>query len=261
MGLTQQLTLQQSTRPAPAPATVVTGKVTVVMPTYNEAENLPGIVAELLALEIDDLEIIIVDDNSPDGTGEVADQLAARYPEQIHVIHRPGKQGLGSAYREGFHLALKNGAGYIVQMDADFSHSPAYLPEMLEKVQTECDVVVGSRYVPGGAVDPRWRLWRRFLSRFGNAYARTIIGLRIRDATSGFRVFRRAVLESIDLSRIMSEGYSFQIEIAYVCQQAGFRMCEVPIFFEDRVVGRSKMDLSIVLEAIWRVWQMRLRHK
>ncbi len=231
----------------------------MVMPTYNEADNLPGMVAELLALDIGDLDIIVVDDNSPDGTGKVADRLVACYPGQIHVIHRPGKQGLGSAYREGFRLALENGASFIVEMDADFSHSPAYIPIMLEKAQ-ECDVVVGSRYVPGGAVDDRWRLWRRFLSWFGNAYARTIIGLQVRDTTAGFKVFRRQVLEAIDLSQIKSEGYAFQIEMAYACQRAGFRVCEIPIFFEDRVIGSSKMDLGIVLEAIWRVWQIRFRH-
>jgi dolichol-phosphate mannosyltransferase len=255
MSIVQQRFSEKST----LPVTTVTEKVTVVMPTYNEADNLPGMVAELLALDIDDLEIIIVDDNSPDGTGDVADRLAARYLERIHVIHRPGKQGLGSAYREGFHLALQNGAGYVIEIDADCSHSPAYIPQMLEKAR-ECDVVVGSRYVPGGAVDHRWGLWRRFLSWFGNAYARAVIGLQVRDTTAGFKVFRRAALESIDLSRIKSDGYAFQIEMAYACQEAGFRVREVPIFFEDRVIGSSKMDLGIVLEAIWRVWQIRFRH-
>lgn len=252
--------MQDSALPASSSSTTAKEKITVVMPTYNEADNLPGMVAELLALDFDDLEIVIVDDNSPDGTGEVADRLAACYPEHICVIHRPGKQGLGSAYREGFQLALNNGAGYIIEMDADFSHSPTYIPEMLEKTQ-EYDVVVGSRYVPGGSVDDRWRLWRRFLSWFGNAYARTVIGLQVHDTTAGFKVFRREVLENIDLSRIRSEGYAFQIEMAYACQQAGYRVCETPIFFEDRVIGSSKMDLGIVLEAIWRVWQIRFRHQ
>lgn len=245
-----------STKPT---APDIRGKVTVVMPTYNEADNLPAMVAELLALDINDLEIIVVDDNSPDGTGQVADRLASCYPEQVHVIHRPGKQGLGSAYREGIRQALDRGAQYIVHMDADFSHSPAYIPEMLEKSQV-CDVVVGSRYVDGGAVDDRWRLWRRFLSWFGNAYARLVTGLNVRDTTAGFKIFRREVLESLDLNRIRSEGYAFQIEVAYACQRAGFRVCEIPIFFEDRVIGSSKMDSSIVLEAMWRVWQIRFRH-
>lgn len=226
------------------------------MPTYNEADNLPGIVAELLALDIDDLEIIIVDDNSPDGTGGVADQLARHYPEHIRVIHRSGKQGLGSAYRDGFRLALQNGASYIIEMDADFSHSPAYIPYMLNQAQ-EYDVVVGSRYVAGGSIDRRWGLRRRFLSWFGNVYARTITGLQVYDTTAGFKVFRRPVLENLDLNRIKSDGYAFQIEMANACQQAGYRICEVPIFFEERTVGSSKMDLTIVLEAIWRVWQLR----
>lgn len=258
MTFPQQSNVEQASSTTTPPATDVQGKVTVVMPTYNEADNLPGMVAELLALDIDELEIVVVDDNSPDGTGEVAERLAACYTGQIHVIHRPGKQGLGSAYREGLRVALENGAKYVVVMDADFSHSPAYIPEMLEKAQ-EYDVVVGSRYVAGGAVDDRWRLWRRFLSWFGNTYSRLITGLEVKDTTAGFKTFRREVLEDIDLSRIRSEGYAFQIEMAYVCQQAGYRVAEIPIFFEERVIGNSKMDLSIVLEAIWRVWQIRFR--
>ncbi|MFQ5854802.1 MAG: polyprenol monophosphomannose synthase [Anaerolineae bacterium] len=251
--------MQESTSPATHPGTSVRGKVTVVMPTYNEADNLPGMVAELLALDVDNLEIIIVDDNSPDGTGDVADRLAACYPQQIYVIHRPGKEGLGSAYRQGFIQALQNGASYIVEMDADFSHSPTYIPKMLEQAQ-EYDVVVGSRYVPGGSVDDGWGLWRRFLSWIGNLYARGVTGLQVRDTTAGFKVFRRGALENVDLNRIGSEGYAFQIEMAYVCQRAGCRVCEIPIFFEDRVIGSSKMDLGIVLEAVWRVWQIRFRH-
>lgn len=232
----------------------------MVMPTYNEADNLPGMVGELLALGLDGLEIIVVDDNSPDGTGDVADRLASCYPEQISALHRPGKQGLGGAYRLGFRRALQNGARYIVEMDADFSHSPAYIPEMLEQIQG-CDIVVGSRYVVGGAVDDRWGLWRRFLSWFGNTYARAVIGLQVRDTTAGFKVFRREALENIDLNRVKSDGYAFQIEMAYACQQAGYCVREIPIFFEDRVIGSSKMDLGIVLEAIWRVWQIRFRHR
>lgn len=234
-------------------------KIVVVMPTYNEAQNLPGIVAELLSLGLDPLEILIVDDNSPDGTGEIADQLAEQYPGRVHVIHRPRKMGLGTAYKEGFQYALRNGASLIVEMDADFSHSPSYLPQMIEKAK-EYDVVVGSRYVPGGGVDERWGLWRKFLSRFGNLYARLVTGLKVRDATAGYKVFRRQVLENIDLNRIRSDGYAFQIEMAYACQQAGYRVCEIPIYFEDRAIGSSKMNLGIVLEAVWRVWQLRLRH-
>jgi len=233
-------------------------KIIVVMPTYNEAQNLPGIVSELLSLGLDDLEIVIVDDNSPDGTGEIADALAQQHPGCVHVIHRPRKMGLGTAYKEGFRYALRNGASLVVEMDADFSHSPSYLPQMIEKTK-EYDVVVGSRYVPGGGVDERWGLWRKFLSRFGNLYARLVTGLKVRDATAGYKVFRRQVLENIDLDRIQSDGYAFQIEVAYACQQAGYRVCEIPIYFEDRAIGSSKMNLSIVLEAVWRVWQLRFR--
>lgn len=260
MALPRQPSLDETGSPVTSRDTDVLGKVTVVMPTYNEADNLPSMVAELLALDINDLEIVIVDDNSPDGTGRVADRLAGCYPEQVHVIHRPEKRGLGSAYRQGFRQALRNGASYVVEMDADFSHSPDYIPEMLKKA-SEYDVVVGSRYVPGGSVDDRWRLWRRFLSWFGNAYARAVTGLEVKDTTAGFKIFHREVLENVDLSRVQSDGYAFQIEMAYACQQAGYRVCEIPIFFEDRVIGSSKMDSRIVLEAIWRVWQIRFRHR
>lgn len=260
MNLTQEPTFVEPSAPATRAGTAKQAKVIVVMPTYNEADNLPAIVAELLALGIEHLKVIIVDDNSPDGTGRVADRLARSYPQRIRIVHRRRKQGLGSAYREGFELALHSDANYIVEMDADFSHSPTYIPKMLAKAQ-ECDVVVGSRYVTGGSVDDRWGLWRRFLSWFGNMYTRAVTGLQVRDTTAGFKVFRREVLENIDLRRIQSEGYAFQIEMAYACQQAGYRICEIPIFFEDRVIGSSKMDLRIVLEAIWRVWQIRFRHQ
>ena len=234
-------------------------KTVVVLPTYNEAENLPGMVAELLALDLEDLRIVVVDDNSPDGTGEAADRLAGCYPDRIHVIHREGKLGLGSAYAAGFAMALELGADYIVQMDADFSHSPFYIPQLLEAL-SDHDVVIGSRYVEHGAVDERWNIWRRLLSWGGNIYAQLITGLHIHDVTGGFKAFRRRALESIDWSRIRCDGYSFQIEVNYICQRKGFRMTEVPILFEDRVIGRSKMSGRIVMEALWRVWQMRWRH-
>jgi dolichol-phosphate mannosyltransferase len=234
-------------------------KTVVVLPTYNEAENLPNMVAELLALDLEDLRIVVVDDNSPDGTGEAADRLAGCYPDQIRVIHREGKLGLGSAYAAGFAMALELGADYIVQMDADFSHSPFYIPQLLEAL-SDHDVVIGSRYVEHGAVDERWSIWRRLLSWGGNIYAQLITGLHIHDVTGGFKAFRRRVLESIDWSRIRCDGYSFQIEVNYICQRKGFRMTEVPILFEDRVIGRSKMSGRIVVEALWRVWQMRWRH-
>jgi dolichol-phosphate mannosyltransferase len=235
-------------------------RVLVVMPTYNEAENLVQIVAELMTVELDGLEILIIDDDSPDGTGQIADDLAEQYADRVHVIHRQGKMGLGTAYVTGFHYALDSDVDYVVQMDADFSHSPSYIPAFLDKMQ-ECDVVIGSRYVTDGRVDERWSPWRRFLSWGGNAYARAITGLRVQDATAGFRCFRREALAALDLDRIRSEGYAFQIEVAYACQTKGLRLGEVPIYFEDRSMGRSKMSWKIILEAMWRVWQMRWRYR
>jgi dolichol-phosphate mannosyltransferase len=235
-------------------------RTTVVMPTYNEADNVVQIVAELMTLGVDGLEILIIDDNSPDGTGQIADDLAAHYADRVHVIHRQGKKGLGTAYVTGFRQALDSGAAYVIQMDADFSHSPSYVPALLEKIR-ECDVVIGSRYVPDGRVDEQWSPWRRFLSWGGNAYARLITGLRIHDATGGFRCFRREALLALDLDRIRSEGYAFQIEVAYACQTKGLILSEIPIYFEDRSMGLSKMSWRIVLEAMWRVWQMRWRYR
>jgi dolichol-phosphate mannosyltransferase len=235
-------------------------KTVVVMPTYNEAENLVQIVAELMTLELDGLEILIIDDSSPDGTGQLAEELVAQHSDRIHVIHRQSKMGLGTAYITGFHFALEAGADYVVQMDADFSHSPSYLPRFLEKMK-ECDVIIGSRYVPDGGVDRQWSPWRRFLSWGGNVYARLITGLRIHDVTGGFRCFRRQALLDLDLERIRSEGYAFQIEVACACQNQGLRLCEIPIYFEDRSMGLSKMSSWIILEAMWRVWQMRWRYR
>lgn len=236
-------------------------KVTVVVPTYNEADNLPELVRALFDLPLPELRLIVVDDNSPDGTGELAEQLAAQHPGRISVIHRPGKLGLGSAYKEGFRHALAQGAEAVVQMDADFSHSPRYIPEMIRHL-AEYDVVVGSRYVPGGRLDERWSWWRYFLSWWANqVYVRTILGLHVRDATAGFKAFRREVLEAIDFSRVVSNGYVFQVEVAYLCEKLGFRVLEIPIYFEDRRIGRSKMSMSVKLEAALRVWQIRWRHR
>jgi dolichol-phosphate mannosyltransferase len=234
-------------------------KTVIVMPTYNEAENLPGIVAELLNLDIGDLSILIIDDNSPDGTGLIADGLASQYPGRVQVVHRPAKLGLGRAYVTGFRLALDCGADYIIEMDADFSHSPAYVPILLEMAR-DYDVVVGSRYVDGGGLDESWGRWRRILSWWGNYYARLVTGLNVRDTTAGFKCFRREALAQLDLDRIRSDGYAFQIEVAYACQRKGLRVCEIPIFFEERAIGTSKMSLPIVFEAIWRVWQIKFRY-
>jgi dolichol-phosphate mannosyltransferase len=236
-------------------------KTMVVIPTYNEATNLPAIVGELWSLGLDSLEVLIVDDDSPDGTGQIADELAEQYPERFHVIHRQGKLGLGTAYLTGFRYALEHGADYIVQMDADFSHSPSYIPAMLEKCQ-EYDVVVGSRYVPGGQLDEKWSFWRHFLSWWANSiYARLILNLKVRDATAGFKCWRRGVLEAIDFNQITSNGYVFQVEMAYVTEKLGFRVYELPIYFEDRRIGRSKMTIPVKFEAAWRVWEIRWRHR
>ncbi|WP_423224992.1 polyprenol monophosphomannose synthase [Candidatus Amarolinea aalborgensis] len=247
-----------STRPrilATSPATFV------VIPTYNEATNLPAIVAALFALAVDNLHIVVVDDNSPDHTGEVADRLQQTHPRHLHVIHRPGKQGLGSAYRAGFRYALDQGAELIVQMDADFSHSPTYLTEFLRTIKG-CDVVVGSRYVSGGRLDRHWSWWRHLLSWWANAiYARVILGLHVKDATAGFKCWRRATLEAILTYPIRSNGYVFQVEMAYLAERLGFRALEIPIYFEDRRAGHSKMSNSVKIEAAWRTWLLRWRYR
>jgi len=235
-------------------------KAIVVMPTYNEAENLPQMVAALLSLKEDDLEIVIVDDNSPDGTGDIAEELSRRYPSRLHIIHRERKLGLGTAYIAGFRLALEKRADCIVEMDADFSHSPSYIPALLEAIR-ECDVVVGSRYVPGGGVRGGWSAWRRFLSWAGNLYARLATGLKVRDTTAGFKCFHKEVLQNLDLARIGSDGYAFQIEMAYLCQRKGFDVREIPIVFQDRASGSSKMSLGIIWEAMWRVPQLRFKYR
>jgi dolichol-phosphate mannosyltransferase len=232
-------------------------KATVIVPTYNEAQNLPGLLEQVFSLGIDGLNIIIVDDNSPDGTGELAENLAKKYPGRMEIMHRKGKLGLASAYIAGFRRALERDAEAIFEMDADFSHSPEYLPRFLEKLEN-CDVVVGSRYVRGAALDPRWNLWRKWLSSAGNSYVRLVTGLKVKDTSTGFKCFRRRVLEGLALDSIRSEGYAFQIEVAYMCQKKGYKVEEVPIFFSQRASGKSKMSLKIILEALWRPWRLRL---
>lgn len=230
-------------------------QLTVVIPTYNEAENLPELVSALFSLPLADLRLIVVDDNSPDGTGEVADRLATQYLHHLQVIHRPGKQGLGTAYITGFRQALAGGAEAIGQMDADFSHPPEMLLTLLQALET-CDVAVGSRYIPGGGVDRQWPLWRKGLSRFGSLYAGVILRLPIHDATGGFKIWRRAALEAMPLERVRSNGYAFQIEMTYIAHRLGFRFQEVPFYFADRQHGHSKMSFRIQREAALRVWQM-----
>jgi len=231
-------------------------KTIAVIPTYNEADNIRPLITALLSLGIDGLEVLVIDDNSPDGTGKIAEELSKTYPGRIHVLHRQGKQGLGTAYVLGFRWALEHGADYAIEMDADFSHDPSYVPTFLERLR-DYDIVVGSRYVPGGRIDERWSFWRRFLSWGGNIYARLITGLRVSDTTAGFKCFRRQALEALPLDKIKSDGYAFQIEMAYLSQKLGHRVLEVPITFLERNKGVSKMSWRIVMEAILRVWMIR----
>lgn len=229
-------------------------KAMVVVPTYNERDNIERLVADILAQD-EGIEVLVVDDDSPDGTGEIVDRMAAGNP-RLHALHRPGKLGLGSAYCDGFRLALDKGAEYIVEMDADFSHDPAMLPVFFEKMK-DFDLVIGSRYLNGVSV-VNWPLRRLMLSYFANVYTRYITGLKISDCTGGFKCFRRAVMESIDLSRIKSDGYSFQIEMNYRCVENGFRIGEIPIIFVDRHAGSSKMSRKIVREAVFIVWKLKI---
>lgn len=226
----------------------------VVIPTFNERGNIEKIIPQILAQD-EGINILVVDDNSPDGTGEIADRLAL-VNDRIHVLHRSGKLGLGSAYREGFRYAMDKGASNIIEMDADFSHDPAMLPVFLEKMHS-FDMVVGSRYLNGVSV-VNWPLRRLMLSYFASVYTRIITGLRLSDCTSGFKCFRREVLQAIDLTKIRSDGYSFQIEMNYRCHEKGFRIGEVPIIFIDRHAGTSKMSRQIVLEAVVMVWKLKI---
>ena len=225
----------------------------VVLPTYDESENLPQIAPAILAAD-PRLDVLVVDDNSPDGTGALADALAAREP-RLTVLHRARKEGLGRAYLAGFAEALRAGYGRILEMDADFSHDPSRLPAMLQASES-ADLVLGSRYVEGGGT-MNWGLGRRLLSKGGSLYARTILGVPIRDLTGGFKCFRREVLEAIDLPSVRSGGYAFQIELTYRAVRRGFRVREIPITFVDRRVGKSKMSRRIVAEALWMVWKIR----
>lgn len=231
-------------------------RIAIVVPTFNEVHNLPQLVERLFSLQLPTLELIIVDDNSPDGTGRMAEQLAQRYPGRIQVVHREAKLGLGTAYIEGFRRALERQADIIIQMDADLSHPPEYIPTFLHMLESS-DVVVGSRYVRGGHIDGRWHLGRRLLSRLGNVYARWASGLRVRDATSGFKAFRRRVLEHVDLRSFRCRGFAFQAEVAHTCQRLGYRMVEYPIHFAERLQGRSKISWNIIWEALWTLPQLR----
>jgi len=237
--------MQESTR----------GPAWLVLPTYNEAANLEGIVSAALAALPDSARVLVVDDGSPDGTGAIADRLAVEQ-ERVEVMHRERKEGLGPAYIAGFRRALRAGAGLVLEMDSDFSHDPAYLPRLLAAAE-DADLVLGSRYVAGGGVSD-WGPLRRAISRGGSAYARIVLGLEVRDLTGGFKCFRREVLEAIDLDSVQARGYGFQVELTYRAIQLGFRVVEVPIVFRDRRAGSSKMDSTIVAEAVWRLPLLRL---
>lgn len=230
-------------------------KTFIVVPTYNEKENLPILIESLFELDVQDLNVLIVDDNSPDGTGKIADEIHERIPDEVSVIHRKGKLGLGTAYIAGFKYCLERGADQIVQMDADFSHNPEKVTELIDRLK-EYDMVLGSRYVSGGSLDKNWSFWRKRLSSFGNLYARLILRMPIKDVTGGFRAWKRRTLEGIPLDRIKSQGYAFQIELAYITHLKGYSISEVPIYFADRSRGDSKMSLKIQIEAAKRVWSI-----
>lgn len=235
---------------------MVEGSTLVVMPTYNERENLPRIVPRILQQK-DELEILVVDDASPDGTGEVAEALSREHPDRVHVLHRESKDGLGRAYIAGFEWGLARHYARFCEMDADLSHPPEALPQLLE-LADDFDFVIGSRYVNGRVTVVNWPMPRLLLSYFGSFYARTITGLPVSDATGGFNMFNRIVLETLELDRIRSNGYSFQIELKFRAWRKGFRFGELPIVFTERDQGESKMSRRIVFEAVWKVWHLRL---
>jgi dolichol-phosphate mannosyltransferase len=235
--------------------------VTVVLPTYNEAANLPVIVAELFRLPLSRLRLLVADDNSPDGTGEIADRLALEYgQDRMTVVHRPGKQGLGRAYVDGMTQAIAAGAEFVVQMDSDLSHAPAYLPQMLGTLlSANADVVIGSRYVAGASLAEEWSWHRRALSAFANSYVRALLRLGIRDVTAGFKIWRSSALQAIDVASVRSNGYSFQVEMNYRSVRAGLKIVELPIHFAERRDGESKMNVRVQLESALMPFMLRRR--
>jgi len=228
----------------------MTDKIYLIIPTYNEKNNIIKLIERIFSLKIEGLNILVVDDNSPDGTGEAVEKLKVS-KANLDILHRPKKGGLGPAYVAGFKEAISRGASYIFEMDADFSHDPKYLPDFLQAVK-EADLVLGSRYIKGGGVS-NWNLSRRLISQFGNIYARFILGLPLRDLTGGFKCYRRKVLEAIGLDDLSSVGYNFQIETTYKTYRKGFIIKEIPIIFTERAEGKSKFDLKIILESFWQV--------
>lgn len=231
--------------------------ILVIIPTYNEKGNLLLIIERIMNLGLKGISVLVVDDNSPDGTGELAERLKSKYP--LEVMHRPKKSGFGTAYRDAFEAALAKPAGlrpeFIIQMDADLSHDPILIPKFIEKMR-DCDIILGSRYIKGGTVK-NWSWWRKALSRFANFYSRTLLALPYRDITGGYKCFRREVLEAVHAESISSVGYSFQVEITYRAHKLGFRICEQPITFTERKTGFSKLDLSIVFESFLKVLALR----
>lgn len=233
-------------------------KTIIVIPTYNEKNSLPKLLEQIFSLNIEGLNILVVDDNSPDGTGRIVDELKKDNP-QIDILHREKKQGLGKAYVAGFKEALDRGADYIFEMDADLSHDSKYIPEFLKAIQ-DYDLVLGSRYIKDGGVS-NWNLSRRLISRFGNIYARLILGLSYYDLTGGFKCYRREVLESIGLDDLSSVGYNFQIESTYKAHNKGFKIVEIPIIFTERTEGDSKFSIKIMIESFWKVLELRFKNK
>lgn len=229
-------------------------KLLLCIPTYNEAENLTTLVADVLQV-VPEAHILVIDDNSPDGTGQIADQLGQTYPGKVFCLHRPGKSGLGTAYISGFRWAMEHGYEAVGQMDADFSHPVDKIPLLIAALGDH-PIAIGSRYVPGGSLDDRWPFWRKALSAWGNFYARSILGMKLRDVTGGFRLWRVEVLKHMPLDRIRSNGYVFQVEMAYVANLLGYQATELPIHFADRRWGKSKMNFRIQVEAALRVWQL-----
>jgi dolichol-phosphate mannosyltransferase len=233
-------------------------RIITVIPTYNEAANLPKLVSALCSLPLD-IHVLVVDDKSPDGTGVIAEELSSR-DSRVRVIHREGKLGLRSAYLSGFRSALDEGADAVLQMDADFSHDPKEIPAMVRRLES-CDIVLGSRYVPGGSVDDHWPQWRKSLSAFANFYARIILGLPQRDVTTGFRLWRRETLLGLPFDRIKSNGYIFLVEMAYLAHCLEYKIGEVPIYFSDRRWGKSKMSVEIQVEAAFRIWSVKWNYR
>ncbi|MCY3637534.1 MAG: glycosyltransferase [Chloroflexi bacterium] len=258
-GLAELATAASTNRIAPdddAPC----GYPAIVVPTFNEAENLPLLAERLFALRLPDLRLVVVDDNSPDGTAEVARRLNEQYDNRIDLIERQSKDGLGTAYKVGFRHAIEQGAGYVLQMDADLSHAPEYIPDFLKTLR-QSDVVVGSRYTQGGGVDKDWRFRRHLLSSLANYGIRAVVGLKVKDATTGFKAFRADALNALDFDEFRCKGFGFQAEVAYACQHGNYRVVEHPITFYDRAHGESKLSMGIIIEALWRLFLLRWRRK